>query len=134
MATQKEQRERHLQERAALERAQLAARRAQKGTYLSQVRVVRAARAEARPTAPAAFLGRVTGVALVISNLHRYRDTKGFRTFSGDRQQLVLAQKQAALLLQRRQESTGAGNHVAAKGARESRGAGAAGTGGEARA
>lgn len=104
VATQEEQRERHRQERAQQEREQLAARRAQKGAYLSQVRRGRVARAEARPTGLAAFLGRVTGVTLVINKLHRYRDAKAFRSFAADRQQLVLMQKQAALSLQRRQE------------------------------
>lgn len=104
VATQEEQREQHRQERAQLERAQIAARRAQKAGYLAQVRNVRAARAEARPTRLAAFLGRVTGVSLVIGKLHRHRDAKAFRAFAADRQVLVLAQKHATLSLQRRQE------------------------------
>ncbi len=104
VVAQEEQRERHRQERAQLEREQLAARRAQKGAYLAQVRSVRAARAEARPTGLAAFLGRVTGVTLVIGKLHRHRDAKAFRRFATDRQALVLAQKQSSLSLQRQQE------------------------------
>jgi hypothetical protein len=84
VAAQEEQRERHRQERAALEREQRAARRLQKGAYLSQVRSVRAARADVRPTGLAAFLGRVTGVSLVMAKLHRYRDAKAFRAFAAD--------------------------------------------------
>lgn len=104
VAAQNALRERHRQERAWLAREQLAERRAQKSGYLAQVRSVKAARAQARPTGLAAFLGRVTGVSLVIQKLHRHRDAKAFRSFMADRQQMALAQKQTAVSLQRRQE------------------------------
>ncbi|TAM98358.1 MAG: hypothetical protein EPN45_17720 [Rhizobiaceae bacterium] len=107
LAAQEQQRTRHRQERAELERERLAARRAQKAGYLAQVKAVRAARLEARPRGLAAFLGRVTGVSLVIGKLHRHRDARAWRAFAADRQALALAQKQAALSLQRRQEVQG---------------------------
>ena len=104
IAEQMAMRERHRQERAALAGEQLAARRSHKAEYLAQVRAVKMARAQARPTGLAEFLGRVSGVSFVIQQLHRRRDAQAFRRFAQDRAGLALAQKVASQVLQGRQE------------------------------
>lgn len=107
VTSQEQQRLLHRQERATLAAEQLAARQAHKSAYLAQVRAVRAAREEARPTGLAAFLGKVTGVSLVIGKLHRHRDAKAYRAFVAERQDLIANQKQAASVLQRQHEVHG---------------------------
>ncbi|WP_208249025.1 relaxase/mobilization nuclease domain-containing protein [Rhizobium sp. T1470] len=107
VTAQERERTQHRHERTVLAGAQLAERQAHKSAYLAQVRAVRAAREEARPTGLAAFLGKVTGVSLVIGKLHRHRDAKAYRAFVAERQDLIAGQKQAASMLQRQQEVHG---------------------------
>lgn len=104
LAEQAAMRERHREERDALARAQLAARRELAAGYLAEQRAVRTARAEARPTGLAAFLGRVTGVNFVLRKLHRHRDAQRFKAYAVEKGAIAQGQIMAAQLLQRRQE------------------------------
>ena len=67
-------------------------RLALKRSYGGEARRVRDARARARPTGLAAFLGRVTGVNLVICQVQRHRDTKRYEVFRAERAALVQRQ------------------------------------------
>lgn len=60
-------------------------------------------RAANRPTGLAAFLGRVTGVALIIKKLHNYKDKKRFGAFRQDRSWLAAQQQAERQNLMRRQ-------------------------------
>jgi len=104
VAEQTAMRERHRKERAVLAGEQLEARRAMRAEFLSGMQAVRAERERNRPTGLAAFLGRVSGVSFVLHKLHRHRDAQKVRSFVRDRAHLVLAQKGAAEVLQRRHE------------------------------
>lgn len=92
-AAQASLRARQRDERAALARDQLAARRALKARYLAEMRRVKAARAAARPTGLAAFLGRVTGVSFVIAKIHKHRDAQRHAAFVTEK--AALAERQA---------------------------------------
>jgi hypothetical protein len=68
------------------ERVQLAAvhkseRQALKESYMAAQRRIRLARARRRPRGLAAFLGRVSGVALIIRKIQRHRDRRRYRAF-----------------------------------------------------
>lgn len=104
VAEQAAMRERHRKERATLAREQLNARRALKAEYLSGMRAIKAERARNRATRLAAFLGKVSGVSFVLHKLYRHRDAQKFKGFVRGKASLVLAQKGAAEVLQRRHE------------------------------
>lgn len=80
---------RHRGEKVALAKAQLAERRVMKARYLDEVRRVDAARLAAKPTGLAAFLGRVTGVSFVISQIHKHRDAQRQAAFLAEKAALV---------------------------------------------
>lgn len=89
---------------AVLAGEQLGERRALRTGYLAQVRAVKAAREAGRPAGLAAFLGRVTGVTLVINKVRRHRDAQRYRGYVADRQALAGRQADARLVQQRGQE------------------------------
>ena len=91
-------------ERAVLAGEQLGERRALRAGYLAQVRAVKAAREAGKPAGLAAFLGRVTGVALVIAKVRRHRDAQRYRGYVADKQALAGRQEDARLMQQRGQE------------------------------
>ena len=59
-----------------------------RAAYLAAVRRIRIERARRRPTGLAAFLGRVSGVALIRKKLQRYRDRKRYEAFLAARRAL----------------------------------------------
>lgn len=71
-------------ERLDLDNVQLDERRRLKAAYLTDAKRIRSERVKRRPTGLAAFLGRVTGVSLVISKLHRHRDRQRLRRHLAD--------------------------------------------------
>lgn len=80
---------RHKAERLVLAQEQLAARRQLKARYLTETRRIKDARAAAKPTGLAAFLGRVTGVSFVIAKLHKHRDAQRHAAFLADKVALM---------------------------------------------
>ncbi len=93
---------RHRNERLALAQEQLAARRQLKARYLAEVRRVKDARAAAKPTGLAAFLGRVTGVSFVIAKIHKHRDAQRHAAFLAEKAALVDRQDEAKRVLEHR--------------------------------
>ncbi|MBK8208665.1 MAG: relaxase/mobilization nuclease domain-containing protein [Rhodospirillales bacterium] len=75
-----------------------------RAAYLDGMKRRKIERAQSRPTGLAAFLGRITGVALIAKKLHKYRDRKRFETFLVERKQLYDRQSQERLALRRRQQ------------------------------
>lgn len=93
----------------ALERRELAeqqrqARAALTSAYLAQVRSVRQERELNAPTGLAAFLGRVTGMALVTKKLHAFRDRKRYVAFLEQKTRLGEKQRGEETILSRRHE------------------------------
>ena len=95
---------RQRREAAALDQRQVAERRALRSTYLEQVKQIRRDRYEHRPTGLAAFLGRVTGVQLVIRHVQKYQDRKRYETFLERRDALVDMQARERSALQHRHQ------------------------------
>ena len=98
-----------LTQRQALERRELAeqqrhARAALTSAYLAQVRSVRQERALNAPSGLAAFLGRVTGMALVTKKLHAFRDRKRYVAFLEQKTRLGEKQRGEEAILSRRHE------------------------------
>lgn len=100
--------ERQREERAQLTDDQKEVRRNFKAGYLAEARRIRTERAQNRPTGLASFLGRVTGVALIIKKVQRYRDRRRFEEYLGGKQQLTDEQRRERDALARRQELQGA--------------------------
>ncbi|GEP60431.1 relaxase/mobilization nuclease domain-containing protein [Reyranella soli] len=89
-------------ERGTLAAAQLQERAALRQGYLEESRRIKADRQAHKATGLAAFLGRVTGVSLIIRKLQRYRDRQRFTAFR-ERQTVVASlQKEAAHSLRER--------------------------------
>lgn len=91
------------------ERKELLARQRQersalRAAFLADMKQRWAQRARNRPRGLAAFLGRITGVALITKKLHRYRDHKRFEAFLADKERLKSAQRQERITLKSRQE------------------------------
>lgn len=76
-----------------LAEAQRLQRLALKRVYVGELRRVHDARKEARPTGLAAFLGRVTGVNLVIRQVQKHRDAKRWEAYRAERAGLVDRQR-----------------------------------------
>jgi MobA/VirD2-like, nuclease domain len=76
------------QERAALAAAQQSVRRELKSAYLSEGNRIRLERARRKPKGLAAFLGRVTGVALITRKAQCYRDRKRYGAYLALREAL----------------------------------------------
>ncbi|WP_372837471.1 relaxase/mobilization nuclease domain-containing protein [Phaeovulum sp.] len=93
---------RHRQEVGALLQGQLAARRQLRTRYLDDARRVKQARAAAKPTGLAAFLGRVTGVSFVINKLHKHRDAQRHAVFQQEKEALRETQAEARRVLEHR--------------------------------
>ena len=101
-----------LKQRQHRERLQLAAlqradRDALRGDYLATARRIKQERYANRPTGLAAFLGRVTGVALIRKKLHQHQDKKRLHAFLEERASLKETQRQERTELQRRQDMQG---------------------------
>ncbi len=101
-------RERQRQERAQLAAEHKIARQALKADYLAQTRRVRTERARNAPRGLAAFLGRITGVALITKKVQRYRDGKRFEAYLHSKQELAGRQRGQIEILARRHELQGA--------------------------
>lgn len=98
-----------LQDRQRRERAQLAAQhtaaRGQlRADYLAGRKRIRIERAQNAPRGLAAFLGRVTGVALIIRKVQRYRDSQRFEAHLASKRQLADRQRAEQQGLARRHE------------------------------
>ncbi|MGB3832654.1 MAG: relaxase/mobilization nuclease domain-containing protein [Mesorhizobium sp.] len=93
---------RHRDEKLALAKEQLAARRQVKARYLDEVRRVKEARAAAKPAGLAAFLGKVTGVSFVIGKIHKHQDAQRQAVFLAEKTALVERQVDAKRVLDHR--------------------------------
>lgn len=80
--------QRQQQDRLAQQRAHRAQREDLRTAHMQTLRDVRAARHRDRPTGLAAFLGRVSGVALIRKTLHRYEDGKRLKVYREQRAEL----------------------------------------------
>lgn len=101
-------RERQRQERGQLAAEHGSARQALKAGYLAEVRRVRTERARNAPKGLAAFLGRITGIALITKKVHRYRDARRFAAYLTSKQELAGRQRGQIEVLARRHEWQGA--------------------------
>jgi len=90
---------RHREEKLALAKEHLTARRQLKARYLDEVRRVKEARAAAKPTGLTAFLGKVTGVSFVIGKIHKHQDAQRHATFLVEKAALVERQVDANRVL-----------------------------------
>jgi len=88
-------RRRHHDERVQLAAAQKDERQTLKSAYLAAQKRIRVDRARRRPRGLAAFLGRVSGVALVTRKVQRYRDRKRYAAYLVWRDELKRRQRQA---------------------------------------
>ncbi|MBK8174858.1 MAG: relaxase/mobilization nuclease domain-containing protein [Rhodospirillales bacterium] len=95
---------RQARERVELSAQQKQQRSALRAAYLDEMKRRKIERAQHRPTGLAAFLGRITGVALMTRKLHKYRDRKRFEAFLAERKQLLDRQGQERLALRRAQQ------------------------------
>lgn len=93
---------RHRDELFAQAAQQLSARRAINVRFMTEARRVEAAREAAKPTGLAAFLGRVTGVNLIISALHKRQDAQRYAAFLAEKTELRTRQTEARTALQYR--------------------------------
>lgn len=93
---------RHWHEVGALSQEHLAARRQLRTRHLEEAKRVKEARAAAKPTGLAAFLGRVTGVSFIISKLHKHRDAQRYATFQMEKAALAEQQAEARRVLEHR--------------------------------
>jgi hypothetical protein len=86
-------RQRQHEERIQLVAAQKAARHEQQSAYLAEQKRIRLERAQRKPKGLAAFLGRVTGIALITRKMQRYRDRKRYGAYIGLRAALKKIQR-----------------------------------------
>ncbi len=91
-------------DRTRLERQHRTQRDTQRSEYLDKIREIRRERARNKPTGLAAFLGRVTGVALIRRKLQKREDKKRLQSFQNARESLKDDQRDERLALQRAQE------------------------------
>lgn len=96
-----ELRQRQHEERTRLAAEQKAARQALKFAYLAEQKRIRAERARRRPNGLAAFLGRVTGIALITRKVQRYRDRKRYGAYLALREALKRRQQDERAALAR---------------------------------
>jgi hypothetical protein len=88
-------RRQHRDERAQLAALHMTERQRLKASYLAAQRRIRMDRARRRPRGLAAFLGRVSGVSLVIRKVQRYRDRKRYDAYLVWRNELKRRQKES---------------------------------------
>jgi hypothetical protein len=86
-------RHRQHEERMQLVAAQKAARHEQQSAYLAEQKRIRLERAQRKLKGLAAFLGRVTGIALITRKVQRYRDRKRYGAYLALRAALKKIQK-----------------------------------------
>jgi hypothetical protein len=103
-AERADMRERHRQAESQMQESQADARRGLKAAFLTEAKRVREERHRNRPTGLAAFLGRITGVQLVIRKVQKYRDRKRYQAFVAQKGALKAGQAQDRQLLQRHHE------------------------------
>jgi MobA/VirD2-like, nuclease domain len=97
-------RQRQHEERIQLAAAHKSARQELTSAYLAEQRRVRLERGRRRPKGLAAFLGRVTGVALITRKAQRYRDSKRYGAYLALRAALSRRQQHERDALARRHE------------------------------
>ncbi|MCC5989871.1 MAG: relaxase/mobilization nuclease domain-containing protein [Pararhodobacter sp.] len=106
-ALQQERRDLHhrqARDLASLRHRQAVARADLKQEFLAGMRALRRERQKNKPTGLAAFLGRVTGVNLIMKKLHRYRDRQRHADFFARKAALLRRQaEQSDTLAQRHQ-------------------------------
>jgi len=90
--------------RLKLAATQKAEHGALRSAHLQQGKQIRQEREQKRSKGLAAFLGRVSGIALIRKKLHRYQDKKRLRIYIAERGQLKRLQDAQRLALSRRQE------------------------------
>lgn len=95
--------ERQREERHELAADHKAARRAIKAQHLAETRRIRIDRAQRAPKGLAAFLGRVTGVALITKKVRRYRDRQRLEAYLAGKELLSQHQYEERQTLSRRQ-------------------------------
>jgi hypothetical protein len=88
-------RRQHRDERAQLAALHMTERQRLKASYLAAQRRIRMDRARRRPRGLAAFLGKVSGVSLVIRKVQRYRDRKRYAAYLLWRNELKRQQKES---------------------------------------
>ncbi|MCZ7641519.1 MAG: relaxase [Pseudorhodoplanes sp.] len=96
--------ERQRQARREFSARQWGERAALRQSHLQESHRIRIERAANKPTGLAAFLGRISGVALITKTIHRYRDGVRHREFLARKQELAERQKREAQALERRQQ------------------------------
>ena len=82
---------------------QLAVRRRLRADLVAELRERRIVRAEHAPTGLAAFLGKVTGIALITRKLHEHRDRQRVKTYRKDKTALIDRQAEQLSEFDRRQ-------------------------------
>lgn len=94
----------HAADRLVLGMAQQQERAALRADYLAAMRRVRDERRRNSPTGLAAFLGRVTGMALITKKLRRYRDRQRYLAFVAEKAALRERQSRERAMLARHHE------------------------------
>jgi len=107
LAEQAVMKERQRQEMEVLSRAQLAVRQQMRAEFRAEMARVRRQREDARPTGLAAFLGRVTGMNLVVARVQRYRDVRRYLAFRERKQDVAHSQMVERAALKHRHDLQG---------------------------
>jgi len=100
-------RQRQDTERKALQDRQIGERRQHRQAYLDDVRRVRAHRAAHAPHGLAAFLGRVSGVALVQRSVQRYQDRRRYEAHRAETVRIKNRQTDESAALRQRHDMQG---------------------------
>lgn len=95
---------RQARERGLLAQRQAEARHELKQDFLTETRAVHRQRQESQPTGLAAFLGRVTGMALIVRKVRRFRDRQRHEAYRERKAALQARQRQQADDLGRRHQ------------------------------
>lgn len=90
--------------RQMLEADQLTARRQLRSALVAELRERTAARSQNRPQGLAAFLGKVTGIALITRKLHEHRDRQRVKAYRAERDALTRQQADDRAIFDKRQE------------------------------
>ena len=99
---QSSMRQRQHEERLTLAKTHKAKQSKIHEAHIAETKRIKAERYKNRPTGLAAFLGRVSGVELLRSSLHKYQDRKCTKVYLLERQELKQAQNERQGELQRR--------------------------------
>jgi hypothetical protein len=102
-----ELRQRQHRERLFLAGEQRGQRNRHRAAFLARTRQIRLERYDKRPTGLAAFLGRVTGIALIRKKVHEHQDKKRLLAFLAAKEALAERHQQARTGLEHRQDMQG---------------------------